>query len=117
MNPYLLVASLGVLASTAYGLYYHGYKTAANEYELKALQQQKTYSLNIQEIQNSLYETERAWLEQEAKTEVIYRDKIKTVTRTVEKFITDNSLDSCRIGTNGMQQLNEAIRASKGEDK
>ena len=117
MNPYIIIASIGLFVSTAYGLYYHGYKTAENEYRLVALQAEKRYNTGIKKVQDELYETERAWLEEEAKKEVVYRDRIKTVTKTIEKYVTDNDLSRCNVGVDGLRAINEAIRGTEGKDK
>lgn len=114
---YGIIAGVLVLMSILYGVYRHGYMTADREWNVKVLEAEKKYNEAVVEVQKELYATEKAWLEEEAKKEVIYRDKIKTVTKTVTEYIKDNDLSNCRIGTSGMQQLNEAIRSTEGKDK
>lgn len=114
---YGIIAGVLVFMSIMYGMYKHGYMTADREWTVKVLEAEKKYNEAVVEVQKELYATEKAWLEDEAKKEVIYRDKIKTVTKTVTEYIKDNDLSRCRIGDAGMQQLNEAVRSSKGESK
>ena len=118
---YVIIASV---IAILYGAYYAGYSIATDKLLIEKAEEQiaKDAELakavaeenkKVQAVQNELYETERAWLEEEAKIKVVYRDKVKTVTETVTEYVKVNDLSKCRIGADGMQLVNEALSRSK----
>ena len=113
---------------SAYIAYNMGYSFAETKKDLVIRNLQLTHKQDkerllkqLDGIQQQLYATEKAWLEEEAEAEIVYRDNEKVVTKTVYKYVQDNNLSKCSIGTDGMLQLNKAILtglyAGKQEDK
>ena len=113
---------------SAYVAYNMGYSFAETKKDLVIRELELTYKQDkerllkqLDGIQQQLYATEKAWLASETEAEVAYRDNEKVVTKTVYKYVQDNNLSKCGIGTDGMLQLNEALLtglyADKQEDK
>ena len=117
-----------LLLASAFAAYSMGYSSAEvkkeltiRNLELAYKQEKEKLQTQLTHVQQELYTTEKEWLEEETETEVVYRDKEKVTTKTVYKYVQDNNLSECRIGTGGMLQLNKAlltgVNAGEQEDK
>lgn len=116
MNSYLFVAVIAGLSALMYGVYHSGESNGMMKCANKIAEANESAAKRASEIQNELYDTEKAWLDEESKKEIIYRDRIKTVTEVVEKYVETNNLEHCRIGADGMQSINKAMSAGEGKD-
>ena len=112
----LLWIKIALFVVSAYIAYSMGYSYAETKKDLVIRDLQLTYKQDkerllkqLDGIQQQLYATEKAWLEEETEAEVAYRNNEKVVTKTVYKYVQDNNLSKCGIGTDGMLQLNKAI--------
>lgn len=101
-----LVTMVIVVITTAYSV---GHRNGVAKTELEVSKLIDEHNKKIIGIQEELYDTERAWLEQETKVEIIENEKVVEVTRYVKKYVKDNSLDKCVLDTAGMQLVNDTI--------
>lgn len=114
MKGYFLAGALIAVCLASWISYSKGYKSgqtdliAKHNDELVDLQQKNAHKL--QEKQNEILDVEKAWLETDTKTRVVYRDKVRKVTETVTKYVRDNQLGNCRIDDDSLQQINQALR-------
>lgn len=85
-----------------------GYDKAKLDEELKTRQLIAEYQKKINSLQEGLYETEKAWLEEDTKVTVEYRDKyIK-----VKEYVESGDYSNCKLDDVGLQLVNQAIRSS-----
>ena len=124
----LLWFKIVLFLASAFAAYNMGYSSAEvkkeltiRNLELAYKQEKEKLQTQLTSVQQELYATEKEWLEEETETEVVYRDEEKVITKTVYKYVQDNNLSECRIGVDGMLQLNKTaltgLNAGKQEDK
>jgi len=109
MNLYATIFIALIIGGTIYSAYEKGFENATNEANLRQLQANEAYRAELDATKQNLLETERAWLDDESEQEVIFKDKVRTVTNVVEKIVVRDGLANCRVGNDGMQAINKAL--------
>lgn len=117
MKWLIAVAAMGLLVVIYFSyqhVYQQGYQSGQSDliadHNEKLAQIQQENAHKLQEKQNEILDVEKAWLETDTKTRVVYRDKVRKVTETVTKYVRDNQLGNCRIDDDSLQQINQALR-------
>lgn len=102
----LLIVS--VIASFIY-VHNAAIKSTELKYAQIMIEKQWQYEESMRKLQTELYDIENSWLEDERKTVIEYRDKVKVITKTVKEYIEVNNLENCKVGSDIMKDINSAI--------
>lgn len=73
-------------------------------------EQQSAYIDELNARQKEIMETELAWLNEDRQIETVYRDKTKTVIKTVKQYVEVNNLDHCQLDDDRLRLVNQALR-------
>jgi len=116
----LATATIAAIGSVIYLIYNAGYEAGElkerNEWQQELEEAREQHAIELARQLDAQLEVERAWLEQEKETRVEYRDKVRTVTKTVREYVAANDLGNCRLDSERMQPIREAIRRANGAE-
>jgi len=80
---------------------------AKHDKQVLELVSEQAKAINAKQVQIS--EIERAWLDEDQLTRVIYKDRIKTVVKEVQTHVKNIGATGCVINDNGLQLVNTAL--------
>lgn len=104
----MVVLSLSIYQAWRKG-YQHGQADLIAKHNADLIEIQQKHAIELQEKQNEILEVESAWLETDASTRIVYRDRTRKVVETVTKYVNRNHLDRCRVDDDSLQQINQAL--------
>jgi len=116
----LIGGSVVLLVVSIIGSFIYVHNAAIKTTELKyaqiMIEKQWKYEESMRQLRSELYNIENSWLEDERKSVIEYRDKVKVITKTVKEYIEVNKLENCKVGTNIMDNINSAITRETKND-
>jgi len=100
-----------------YFVYDYGYDKAVKDLSLEALVAEQEYAREVMELQEELYDVEKAYLDLEAEKEIVYVTKYRKVKEKVDSYVESNGLGDCNIGYDGVQHVNDLLKGSSSESE
>lgn len=98
-------------------IYMAGMEKGRNEMTAKfnnlAMEQARKNAVVLAQKQQEITQIEASWLAETEQVKIVYRDKIRTVTKTVKEYVEANNLTECKLDDNGVQRVNEALSRAK----
>ena len=113
----LFIVSVYIAYTIGYSLAETRKDLFIRELELSYRQEKDRLLKQLNGIQQKLYATEKAWLEEKTKMKIAYKDNKEAAIKTVNKYVQDNNFDKCSIGTDGMHKINKAILTGLNPNK
>lgn len=113
----LFIVSVYIAYTIGYSLAETRKDLFIRELELSYRQEKDRLLKQLNGIQQKLYATEKAWLEEKTKMKIAYKGNKEAAIKTVNKYVQDNNLDKCSIGTDGMHKINKAILTGLNSNK
>ena len=105
-----LVAGLIIFGYVAFQKVKHyGYELAQIEFMALREEQERKQAIELQAKQDEVLEVEKELLATDRETVVEYRYREVETEKEVVRYVEVNSLGDCRIGDDGMQQVNRAL--------
>lgn len=83
------------------------------EFNEQAMDQARKNAVVLAKKQREITQIEAAWLAEKEQVKIVYRDKIRTVTKTVKEYVEANNLTECKLDATGVQRVNEALSRAK----
>lgn len=123
LNKWLLIGVSVALPLVFWLAHSQGYSEGRADYKAEhdsaLVQAQREAARKLAEKQSQILEIEKAWLNDDAEKEIVYRDRVETVVKTVEKHVKDGGLSDCRIDDDSLHKINTALsgtaKASRSE--
>lgn len=114
MIKYVII--VGIVISFVAGLttlsYKSGYDKAKEEARTAMIESEDKARVELTTIQNTLYATEKEYLDFEPEEKIVYEVKYKEVIKKVNTYVKDSNLAKCTIGSDGVQHVNELLKGS-----
>jgi len=113
MTKWMATGFLAAAPIIAWVAHSNGYDSgrddAKAEYNAALIEQREAHAKALAEKQAEILDVERAWLEQDAEKEIVYRERVRTVVETVQDNADRVGFGQCRVDDDSLQQLNSAL--------
>lgn len=109
---YIAVVSIAVFGVWSYWLYQKGVNNGQDaliaKHSLQLIELNNQAQKKVRKKQQEILDIEKAWLSEEQKTKIIYRDRVVRV----KELITNSNIDECIISNDILHEINNALSST-----